>query len=41
MGHTDIHITIDIYTDVFDRLHIESTEKFDRLMEDIYKKHTD
>ena len=39
LGHTDIHITLDIYTDVFDRLHNDSTEKFDRLMDDIYKRY--
>ena len=26
MGHTDIHITLDTYTDVFDRMNNESTE---------------
>jgi integrase len=32
LGHTNIHITLDTYADVFDRMHFEATDKFDDLM---------
>ena len=32
MGHTNIHITLDTYSDVFDKMDFESTDKLDRLM---------
>ena len=35
MGHTDIHITLDTYTDVFDRMNNESTEKYDDLIREL------
>ena len=35
MGHTNIHITLDTYADVFDRMHTDSVEKFDTLMEQL------
>ena len=38
MGHTDIHVTLDTYTDVFDKMHGESTEKFDDLIRELNKR---
>ena len=35
LGHTDIHMTLDTYTDVFAKLHAESTDKFDDLISQI------
>ena len=35
MGHTNIHITLDTYADVFDRMYTDSVEKFDTLMEQL------
>jgi len=32
MGHTNIHITLDTYSDVFDKMDFESTDKLDKLM---------
>ena len=33
MGHTNIHITLDTYADVFERMNDDSVEKFDKLMD--------
>ena len=33
LGHTDIHITLDTYADVFARMDFSATDKFDDLME--------
>lgn len=33
LGHTNIHVTLDTYADVFDRMNFGATEKFDDLME--------
>ena len=33
LGHTDIHITLDTYADVFARMDFSATDKFDELME--------
>lgn len=33
MGHTDIHVTLDTYADVFDRMNDDAVEKLDRYME--------
>lgn len=32
LGHTNIHITLDTYADVFNRMNFDATEKFDELM---------
>ena len=32
LGHTNIHITLDTYSDVFDKMNFESTDKLDILM---------
>ena len=32
LGHTNIHITLDTYSDVFDKMNFESTDKLDLLM---------
>ena len=33
LGHTNIHITLDTYADVFSRMNFEVANKFDDLME--------
>ena len=33
LGHTNIHITLDTYSDVFDRMNFDSMDKFDAFME--------
>ena len=33
LGHTNIHITLDTYADVFSRMNFEAADKFDDLME--------
>lgn len=33
LGHSNIHITLDIYADVFDRLHGRSVKKLDRMLD--------
>ena len=38
LGHTDIHMTLDTYTDVFAKMHEESTEKFDQRISEIYSR---
>ena len=35
LGHTDIHVTLDTYADVFDSMHHNSIEKLDSLMDSI------
>ncbi len=35
LGHTDIHITLDTYADVFNRMHLGSIKKFERLMNQV------
>ena len=35
LGHTDIHITLDTYADVFARMDFSATDKFDDLMENM------
>ena len=32
LGHTDIHITLDTYADVFDRMNLGAISKFEELM---------
>jgi integrase len=32
LGHANIHITLDTYSDVFDKMNFESTDKLDLLM---------
>ena len=34
-GHTDIHITLDTYSDVFDRMNLGAISKFESLMEEV------
>ena len=33
LGHTDIHVTLDTYADVFDRMNNGAIDKLDRYME--------
>ena len=35
LGHTDIHITLDTYSDVFDRMNLGAISKFESLMEEV------
>ena len=35
LGHTDIHITLDTYADVFDRMNLGAISKFENLMEEV------
>lgn len=35
MGHTNIHVTLDTYAEVFDRMHDDSVEKFNALMDEM------
>lgn len=35
LGHTDIHITLDTYSDVFDRMNLGAISKFERLMDEV------
>ena len=35
LGHTNIHMTLDIYSDVFDKMDFGALEKFDSLIEAI------
>ena len=35
LGHTNIHMTLDIYSDVFDKMDFGALEKFDSLIETI------
>lgn len=37
LGHTDIHITLDTYSDVFDRMNSKAVEKFNSYMDTIYE----
>ncbi len=37
MGHTDIHITLDTYADVFNRMNLGSVELLDRYMDEMEK----
>lgn len=34
MGHTDIHVTLDTYADVFDKMHNSAVNKFDAFMDE-------
>lgn len=36
MGHTDIHVTLDTYADVFNRMNLGAVEKLDEYIEKIY-----
>ena len=38
LGHTNIHITLDTYSDVFDKMNFDATDKFDTLMESLNEK---
>ena len=38
LGHTNIHITLDTYSDVFDKMNLDATDKFDTLMESLTEK---
>ena len=33
LGHTNIHITLDTYSDVFDKMDFDSAARFDQLMD--------
>lgn len=33
LGHTNIHITLDTYADVFDRMHLGAINKLDELLD--------
>ena len=35
LGHTDIHITLDTYSDVFDRMNLGAISKLEDLMKDV------
>lgn len=35
LGHTDIHITLDTYSDVFDRMNLGAISKFEELMDEV------
>ena len=35
LGHTDIHITLDTYADVFDRMNLGAISKFEAHMEEV------
>lgn len=35
LGHTDIHITLDTYADVFDRMNLGAISKFEKLMDEV------
>lgn len=35
LGHTDIHITLDTYSNVFDRMNLGAISKFESLMEEV------
>lgn len=35
LGHTDIHVTLDTYSDVFDRMNLGAISKFDELMKEV------
>lgn len=35
MGHTDIHVTLDTYADVFDRMNDNAIELLDEYMDEI------
>lgn len=35
LGHTNIHITLDTYADVFAKMDFNATDKFDELMEEL------
>ena len=36
LGHTNIHVTLDTYADVFSRMNFDSMVKFDTLMDEVY-----
>lgn len=38
LGHTNIHITLDTYADVFERMNTDSIEKLDRLIDEMSVK---
>ena len=38
LGHTDIHITLDTYADVFNRMNLGAINKFETLMEEFHKE---
>ena len=38
LGHTDIHITLDTYADVFDRMNLGAISKFENLMDEFCKE---
>ena len=35
LGHTDIHITLDTYADVFDRMNLGAISKFEKLIDEV------
>lgn len=37
LGHTDIHVTLDTYSDVFDRMNLGAISKLDALMDSVMK----
>ena len=36
LGHSDIHVTMDIYADVYDRMHHDAIEKLDKHISEMY-----
>ena len=38
LSHTDIHITLDTYADVFDRMNLGAISKFENLMDEFCKE---
>ena len=38
LGHTDIHVTLDTYADVFDRMHNDAVDKLDTHLDELNKE---
>ncbi len=38
LGHTDIHITLDTYSDVFDRMNLGAISKYEKLIDEIMEE---
>lgn len=38
LGHTDIHITLDTYSDVFDRMNLGAISKYEKLIDELMDK---
>lgn len=38
LGHTDIHVTLDTYADVFDRMHHDAVDKLDTHLDELNKE---